>query len=143
MESIIKTSLLGLFFGTFGTTIGGIIGVNVKNSSNKILSFILSLAAGLMLAIVSFELVPEATEKSGIFSTLVGIMLGIITMIYCDIKAKKNLDSKKISNSMLKTGIIICVGLAIHNVPEGLAIGTGFETSMKFRILISICYCFT
>jgi ZIP family zinc transporter len=61
MEEILRTSLLGLFFGTFGTTLGGIIGINFKNPSNKILSFILSLASGLMIAVVCFELVPEAT----------------------------------------------------------------------------------
>lgn len=138
MEGIIKTSLLGLFFGTFGTTIGGIIGVNVKDSSNKMLSSILSFAAGLMLAIVSFELVPEATEKSGILFTIVGILLGIITMVYCDIKAKNKLENRNISNSMLKTGIIICIGLAIHNIPEGLAIGTGFESSMRFGYSLAI-----
>ena len=28
MNNLLKTTLIGLFFGTFGTTIGGIIGVN-------------------------------------------------------------------------------------------------------------------
>lgn len=42
---IFKTTLLGLFFGTFGTTIGGIIGVIIKKNSNKFLSFILSFAS--------------------------------------------------------------------------------------------------
>ena len=42
---IAKTTLLGLFFGTFGTTIGGIIGVGLNNNSNKFLSFILSFAS--------------------------------------------------------------------------------------------------
>ena len=42
MEYLIKTTLIGLFFGTFGTTIGGIIGVIFKNTSNKFLGFILS-----------------------------------------------------------------------------------------------------
>lgn len=45
MEYLIKTTLIGLFFGTFGTTIGGIIGVTFKNTSNKFLGFILSLAS--------------------------------------------------------------------------------------------------
>ena len=49
---ILKTTLLGLFFGTFGTTIGGILGVTIKKKSNKFLSFILSLASGLMMAII-------------------------------------------------------------------------------------------
>jgi len=41
----VKTTLLGLFFGTFGTTIGGIFGVCVNKKSNKFLSFILSFAS--------------------------------------------------------------------------------------------------
>ena len=45
MGYLIKTTLIGLFFGTFGTTIGGIIGVTFKNTSNKFLGFILSLAS--------------------------------------------------------------------------------------------------
>ena len=45
MKEIIKTTLIGLFFGTFGTTIGGIIGICFKRTSNKFLSFILSFAS--------------------------------------------------------------------------------------------------
>lgn len=63
MNEIIKTTLLGLFFGTFGTTIGGIIGLRFKNASNKLLSFILSFASGLMMAIVCFDLIPEALRN--------------------------------------------------------------------------------
>ena len=55
---ILRTTLMGFFFGTFGTTLGGIIGVIIKKDSNKFLSFILSLAAGLMLSIISFDLLP-------------------------------------------------------------------------------------
>ena len=85
MNEILKTTLLGLFFGTFGTTLGGIIGINFKNPSNKILSFILSLASGLMIAVVCFELVPEATNISNIPTAILGIIAGIIMMIFCDI----------------------------------------------------------
>ena len=139
MSEILKTSLLGLFFGTFGTTIGGIIGVNLKNPSNKLLSFILSLAAGLMISIVCFELVPEAANVSGIGGTIIGIIAGICMMIFCDIKVKKTFESKKtISNSLLKTGIIVSIGLAIHNIPEGLAIGTGFEASAKLGYSLAL-----
>lgn len=45
MNYLLKTTLIGLFFGTFGTTIGGIIGITFKNTSNKFLSFILEFAA--------------------------------------------------------------------------------------------------
>lgn len=45
MGYLLKTTLIGLFFGTFGTTLGGILGITFKNTSNKCLSFILSLAS--------------------------------------------------------------------------------------------------
>lgn len=139
MEYILKTTLTGLFFGTFGTTIGGIIGVTFKNTSNKFLSFILQFAAGLMTAIICFDLIPEAIELSGLGNTLMGIVIGVIAMILCDniIKTKGNgrLRSK---NSLLQTGIIVGIGLSLHNFPEGLAIGSGFGASMKLGYSLAI-----
>lgn len=139
MGAIIKTSLLGLFFGTFGTTLGGLIGTIFKNPSNKFLSFILSLASGLMIAVVSFELVPEASEISGIGSTIIGVILGIIVMIICDLIVKSKCENKTLkNNTLLRTGIVVSIGLAIHNIPEGLAIGTGFESSIKLGYSLAI-----
>ena len=60
MQEILKTTLIGLFFGTFGTTLGGILGVTIKRNSNKFLGSILSFASGLMMAIICFDLIPEA-----------------------------------------------------------------------------------
>ena len=126
MEEILKTTIMGLFFGTFGTTLGGIIGVVIKKNSNKFLSFILALASGLMMAVICFDLIPEALEISNLSHIILGIILGIITMIFCDvIEEKKFSTNSKFSgtkNTLLKTGIIVSIGLAIHNFPEGLAI---------------------
>lgn len=142
MNELLKTTLLGLFFGTFGTTIGGVLGILLKIQSKKFLGFILSLASGLMTAVVCFELIPEALEISSIYNILLGIILGIICMIYCDLlvekKFKKSNSILKNKNSLLKTGIIVSIGLAIHNFPEGLAIGSGFEASLKLGYSLAI-----
>lgn len=45
MPYLLKMTLIGLFFGTFGTTLGGIVGVTFKSNSKKFLSFILEFAA--------------------------------------------------------------------------------------------------
>lgn len=145
MSELLKVTLIGLFFGTFGTTIGGIIGIKFKNPSNKILSFILSFASGLMTAILSFDLIPEALKISSIPNAVMGIILGIICMIICNVAVDKKF---KIKNSktdtkreLLRTGIITSIGLALHNFPEGLAIGSGFGASLTLGYSLAVAIC--
>ena len=95
MSEILKTTLLGLFFGTFGTTIGGILGIIIKKNSNKFLSFILSFASGLMMAIICFDLIPEALGISNIYGVIFGVLIGIISMIFCDIIVQRNFNLKE------------------------------------------------
>lgn len=145
MEEILKTTLLGLFFGTFGTTLGGIIGIIIKKNSNKFLSFILAFASGLMMSVICFDLIPEALEIATLINVILGTILGIIAMIFCDLIVEKSFkDNSKFikpKNSLLKTGIIVSIGLAIHNFPEGLAIGSGFEASMKLGLSLALAIC--
>lgn len=95
-----------------------------------------------MISIVCFDLIPEALEISGISLILLGIIFGVICMIACDILVQKkfnNTEKKSTnSNSLLKTGIIVSIGLALHNFPEGLAIGSGFGASLKLGYSLAI-----
>ena len=136
MSYLLKTTLIGLFFGTFGTTLGGIIGVTWKRNSNRFLSFILQFAAGLMTSIICFDLIPEALSISGITSTIFGVIFGVIVMIICDNLVKSN--HRQSDNSLLNTGIIVGIGLALHNFPEGLAIGSGFGASITLGYSLAV-----
>ena len=143
MSYLFKTTLIGLFFGTFGTTLGGIIGVCLKSTSNKFLSFILSFASGLMLSIVCFDLIPESMELTSILNTVVGVIFGVICMMICDILVNKkfSVNSGNTKINLLKTGIIVSIGLALHNFPEGLAIGSGFEASITLGYSLALAIC--
>jgi len=143
MSYLFKTTLIGLFFGTFGTTLGGIIGVCLKTTSNKFLSFILSFASGLMLSIVCFDLIPESMELTSILNTIVGVILGVVCMMICDILVNKkfSINNGNTKNNLLKTGIIVSIGLALHNFPEGLAIGSGFEASITLGYSLALAIC--
>lgn len=92
------------------------------------------------MAVVCFDLIPEALSITSISNVILGIILGIITMIYCDFVVQKKFNSKS-TNSLLKTGIIVSIGLAIHNFPEGLAIGSGFDVSIKLGLSLALAIC--
>ena len=146
MYDLLKTTLIGLFFGTFGTTLGGLIGVFFKRPSSKFLSFILSFAAGLMTSILSFDLIPEALNISKIQNVIFGILFGIISMFICNYIVdrkfeKENNINKNDKADLLRTGIITSIGLAIHNFPEGLAIGSGFGASITLGYSLALAIC--
>ena len=95
-----------------------------------------------MTSIICFDLIPETLEIVSITPCILGIFIGILSMIFCNNLINKycnNFDYLK-ENSMLKTGLIIAIGLAVHNFPEGLAIGAGFGSSsnLGFKLAIAI-----
>ena len=97
------------------------------------------------MAVICFDLIPEALEISSISNVILGTIIGIVIMILCNSIVGRKIDSKlKFHNkesSLLKTGIIVSIGLAIHNFPEGLAIGSGFEASIKLGLSLAIAIC--
>ena len=72
---------------------------------------------------------------------ILGIILGIATMIFCDVIIDKKFQTKFQKNTLLKTGIVVSIGLALHNFPEGLAIGSGFEASLALGLSLAIAIC--
>jgi len=134
-----KVTLVGLISGITGTSIGGLMAVFIGNVSNRMLSLILEFSAGLMTSVVCFELIPEAFDQGGMFLTVAGIVSGIITIILiesyissCDFAKKRNNKS-----SLLRAGILMAIGIALHNFPEGFAVGSGFGASVKLGITLT------
>ena len=71
--------------GVVGTGLGGVIGAVLKRDSNKIVSLLLSFAAGIMLAVVCFDLMSEPIEmmKAGTITPLTPlIVVGAIIVGY-------------------------------------------------------------
>jgi len=121
-----------------GTSIGGLSAFFVWNISNRLLSTILEFSAGLMTAVVCFELIPEAFSLGGTFYTLSGVFTGIFTVIILEnfIKGSRMLEGSK-NYGMLKAGLLMSLAIALHNLPEGFAVGSSFEVSASLGFTIT------
>ena len=64
-------------------------------------------------------------------------------MMTCEhiINRKFNISDSNKKSNLLKTGIIVSIGLALHNFPEGLAIGSGFEASITLGYSLALAIC--
>ncbi|HEY5582950.1 MAG TPA: ZIP family metal transporter [Ruminiclostridium sp.] len=141
MEHIIKIAIVGLISGITGTGIGGLIAFFVnKNISNRLLSSILEFSAGLMTAVVCFELIPEAVKIAGLNLTMIGVVSGILVIIIVDdfVKQINIVKNAQGNSNLLRAGILVSIGLALHNLPEGFAVGAGFEASVKLGITLTL-----
>ena len=81
--------VLSLVAGIVGTGLGGVIGVLLKNRGNKIMGRVLSFAGGVMVGVVTFEMLPEAIayskiensiEQSGILIAVSALVVGMLVI---------------------------------------------------------------
>ena len=78
MSAIGNLLLVTFIAGVVGTGIGGLIGALLQKESNRVVSLLLSFAAGVMLSVVCFDLVVEAIEtNTGIYTVVFSIALGV------------------------------------------------------------------
>jgi len=132
---LVEIILIALMAGVGGTLVGGVIGVVVKKPNKNYIALMLSFAAGAMIGVSLFKLLPESYEYGGIWATMIGAAVGALFVLVLilftdrlkgDVEDPLLLDVERTEKSKLKRiGIAVFVGMAIHGIPEGLAIGAG------------------
>lgn len=82
MSMIWWVILITAVAGVIGTGVGGLLGAVLHRDSTKIVSLLLAFAGGVMLAVVSFDLIPNAfhpegaTEEIPLYIVIFGAILG-------------------------------------------------------------------
>lgn len=82
MERITWVVLITAIAGIGGTGLGGLVGVILRKDSTKVVSLLLAFAGGIMLAVVNFDLIPEAFHPEGangelsLWWVIFGVILG-------------------------------------------------------------------
>ncbi|MFZ5353358.1 MAG: ZIP family metal transporter [Bacillota bacterium] len=145
MNRIIAVTLIGFISGMIGTGMGGIITFFIKNPTRRFMAVLLGFTSGIMLSVVCFDLLPEAFKISGIGMSLVGITVGVSAIFFMDqllpkkAYGRKNLiDKNESATAFIKSGILLGIGIAMHNFPEGLAVGSGFALDNSLGLGLAI-----
>lgn len=136
---MLKITIFGLFSGLAGTGIGGLSAFLVRKASNRVIGSLLEFSAGLMTAVVCFELLPEAFKLGGSFYTFAGVLTGIGMVFLIEnilIKYSRALKNSP-DKGLLKAGVLMAVAIALHNFPEGFAVGSGFGASSSLGFTIT------
>ena len=125
--------VLGIILPFIGTTIGSSLVFLMKNKMNsKIQKILLGFAAGVMIAASIWSLITPSINLSsnlGEFSFIpaaVGFLLGIGFLLVLDsLIPHIHLNSEKPEGvkSNLKKSTMLVFAVALHNIPEGMAVG--------------------
>ncbi|MEM4714442.1 MAG: ZIP family metal transporter [Candidatus Nanoarchaeia archaeon] len=143
IEFIITLALVTL--GSICGLLGGFILLWRESAARKLAQGLISFAAGVLLAAVFFDLLPEAIESGGEFAfllVLIGILLFSITERALIFHFHHPAHAKAKIHEMLITrkasGFLLMLGDTIHNFLDGVVIAATTLINLPLGVLTAI-----
>ncbi|MFA7709459.1 MAG: zinc transporter ZupT [archaeon] len=142
--NVILTGLLLSLFAGLSTAIGGALVFLIKDFKKSYLSFSLAFATGVMITVSFIELLPNGIAAIGYTNALIAFFVGAIFAFFIDFFIPHDYIMEKFSKDkgfdtkLFKVGLLMALGIAIHNFPEGFAVFAGNLSSFKVGIVIAI-----
>jgi len=87
------------------------------------------------------ELLYDSLNISGLFAAAVGFIAGTLVLFFLDILLPhKHVVNEQgiIKPKMFRAGTLIAIGISLHNLPEGIAIATGYFFAPEIGLIIAI-----
>lgn len=139
--ALILTTLAGL-----STTLGSLLGLVVRKPGPRFMSATLGFSAGVMVMVSFVELLQGSIESIGFAYAHLGFFSGIIIIFLIDFflphqwAGHQDLSQDKKESKLLRMGVLVALGIGIHNFPEGMATfaGTLKDTSLGIAIAVAI-----
>lgn len=122
-----------------GQILGSLIGL-IKKPKEDILRGSLAFAASMMLGISFFQLIPESLKITPFYLVIISFVLGIVIFRIVD-RVLPHINPellKKEKPSVKRSVVMLVIGMALHNIPEGLAIGVGFVLKPQLGVAIAL-----
>ena len=129
--------ILALLAG-LATGIGGLIVFVLKEITAEMMAFLLSMAAGVMLLISIFDLWFERGLEFGFMSISISFLVGVVIVYIASYYTTKDENLLELSKErrLYKSGMLTAIALAIHNFPEGLAMGVAVLESAQYGVVL-------
>lgn len=135
---IISIIIYGFLAG-IATGLGAVISVLLGKITKKVLSVSLGFASGIMIGISTFGLIPSSLDMGNTFVCIAGFIVGAIFLFVIDISMPHVHKSHTPEcSAYAKMGYFIALGIALHNLPEGIAIGASNEVSHQMGIMTAV-----
>lgn len=137
-DAALRLGLLGGLAGFAATALGALPGIALKGISQKTEDTMLGLAAGMMLAASSFSLILPGLEAAetltgsaglGAATVVAGMALGVMLMLGLDqFTPHEHVHGGPCGAGFERCGRVwlFVFAIALHNLPEGMAIGVSF-----------------
>lgn len=130
------------------TPLGAWIVLRLPKLSARMLSFFLGLASGIMVTVILLDLMPMSIKLGGHHAFLLGacagwvFLWGIRTLVNRSFRppVTEGESQSNQADSFRALGWFIAIAIALHDIPEGIAIGAGgaAEHSLAFVVAIAI-----
>ena len=139
---------LGLLIPFLGTCLGSICVYFMRNElSEHIQKILTGFAAGVMMAASIFSLlIPSIQQESemgkwSVMPAFVGLWLGVLFLLLIDTVVphlhKFAQQSEGIKKDSLSKQMMMLLAVAIHNIPEGMAVGVVFAGYLQGNVYLS------
>ncbi len=138
--------IMSLAAGVLGTGIGGALGALFADKGQAVSARVLAFAGGVMLGVTCFDMLPEAIGCMSFLGVKGGIAalgaagagavgVGLLSLVVDALGKKRSGGAVRLSaimsvaqksedkRRMMKAGGIMLFAIALHNLPEGMAIG--------------------
>lgn len=129
------TSLVWSIIAGLGTALGALLIFVKQKWSAKSLAFYLGLASGVMAAVVAFDMLPSAFLYAPWFKVVGGVLLGVFIMAMGDGTLFTRMSSP---HTLAGLGYLIMLGIAMHDLPEGIAIALGDVMKSRTGLVIAL-----
>ena len=129
------------------TGLGSLIAFSMKRfMKHRYISLLMGFSAGVIIQISFLELLFSAIEEVGFLSANISFFLGIICiatlefLIPHEYEAERFSEIEKKSRKLMRTGLLVSIGIAIHNFPEGILtlFGTLKELNLGFVLFVAV-----